>query len=581
MNEFLASLKKAAALHQEGRLDEAQPIYRQLLSQNPNHPDVLNLSGLLAHAQGRHDQAIDLITKAVSVMPDNPNFRNNLGSVLASAAEFERAVEQFRAAVSLNPKSGIAHENLGNALTQLGRFAEAVAPYESFVALEPEREDGYLHLAHALNKSGRPQEAMACLRRFLAIDDGFPKSNNNLGAMLEESGQTDEAILLYRRAIKADPGYAAAHANLATALWEEKQLKEAEENARKALDLNPSLQAAKTALGLILLAKGNIQEASDCIFEPTRRFREERDDGAPLDHAFNQINHYKILHDTEQLQYLYDLGSMRDKAAALLAEYKKIGDGIPDDGTVVYVSGLPVQPSHEFKKSYNRLLNLYAAPAIEGGVLSPALDTEAIQGAYHDNPPGFAMVDQFLRPEALAELRRFCLESTIWYDASAIGDLGASLEEGFCCPLLLQIAEEIRERFPRIYGEHYFSTCWSYRYYAQKSGDDLHGDSGRVSVNIWLTPDDANLDPEGGGLLFWNKKVPMLEVKDNPKEMTLQIMRDIISAPDAESFKVPYRCNRATLFNSNVIHKTDRLNFRSGYLNRRMNITFVFGKPEY
>jgi hypothetical protein len=178
-------------------------------------------------------------------------------------------------------------------------------------------------------------------------------------------------------------------------------------------------------------------------------------------------------------------------------------------------------------------------------------------------------------------LRRFCLESTIWYDVSAVGDLGASLEEGFCCPLLLQIAEEIREKFPSIYGEHYFSTCWSYRYYAQKSGDDLHGDSGRVSVNIWLTPDEANLDPDGGGLLFWNKKVPMLDVKDNPKEMTLRIMRDIIGAPDAESFKVPYRCNRGTLFNSNIIHKTDRLNFKSGYLNRRMNITFVFGKPEY
>ncbi|MEX2450770.1 MAG: tetratricopeptide repeat protein [Rhodospirillales bacterium] len=581
MNEFLASLKKAVALHQAGRLEEAQPIYERLLARDPNHPDALNLRGLLAYEQGDHDQAIAFISKAVSLMPGNPNFHNNLGSVFASAAKFDRAVEHLGKATSINPTFSVAFENLGNALMQLDRADEAVAPYTRFVELEPDIEDGHVHLARALNKSGRPREAIDCLRHALEIDDRFAVINNNLGTFLQGSAKTDEAISFYRRAVEIDPGYAAAYANLASALWERNQLDEAERVARKALALSPRLQMAQTVLGLVLLASGDTQAASDAILMPTRRFREEGNGTVSYDDAFNLINSYKIEHDTEQLQYLRGLGYLRDKAEILLAEYQQIRDRIPNDGTIVQVSDLEPRPGRQFLKSYNRLVNQYSAPAIEGGALNPSLDTAAIQEAYHANPSGFAMVDELLRPEALTELRRFCLESTIWYDVSAVGDLGASLEEGFCCPLLLQIAEEIREKFPSIYGEHYFSTCWSYRYYAQKSGDDLHGDSGRVSVNIWLTPDEANLDPDGGGLLFWNKKVPMLDVKDNPKEMTLQIMRDIIGAPDAESFKVPYRCNRGTLFNSNTIHKTDLLNFKSGYLNRRMNITFVFGKPEY
>ena len=40
---------------------------------------------------------------------------------------------------------------------------------------------------------------------------------------------------------------------------------------------------------------------------------------------------------------------------------------------------------------------------------------------------------------------------------------------------------------------------------------------------------------------------------------------------------VPYRQNRLVMFNSALFHKTDRLRFKKGYLNRRINLTFLFG----
>ena len=59
----------------------------------------------------------------------------------------------------------------------------------------------------------------------------------------------------------------------------------------------------------------------------------------------------------------------------------------------------------------------------------------------------------FLTPPALLGLQRYLLESTIWHDFSHIGGFVASyLEDGLACPLLLQIADEMRSAFPELLG---------------------------------------------------------------------------------------------------------------------------------
>jgi len=45
----------------------------------------------------------------------------------------------------------------------------------------------------------------------------------------------------------------------------------------------------------------------------------------------------------------------------------------------------------------------------------------------------------------MSSLRKFCLESTIWYDIKKVGYLGAYWANGFVSPLLLQISEDLRK----------------------------------------------------------------------------------------------------------------------------------------
>jgi len=40
---------------------------------------------------------------------------------------------------------------------------------------------------------------------------------------------------------------------------------------------------------------------------------------------------------------------------------------------------------------------------------------------------------------------------------------------------------------------------------------------------------------------------------------------------------IPYRQNRAVVFNSDLFHETDRLAFKDEYVSRRINVTLLYG----
>ena len=116
-------------------------------------------------------------------------------------------------------------------------------------------------------------------------------------------------------------------------------------------------------------------------------------------------------------------------------------------------------------------------------------------------------MDNLLTPEALEQIHRFCLEATIWNDVRW-NYLGAYLSEGFANQLILRISEELRLKFPRIFKEDRLKQLWGYKYGAEGRGIRTHADEASVNINFWITPDEANLDPDCGGLEVFTAEAP-------------------------------------------------------------------------
>lgn len=73
-------LEKGLRLHQKGRLDKAEEIYRQILHIQPLNSGALHLLGVVSMQRGDYPSAIELIKRAIRYIPDQPIFHSNLGN---------------------------------------------------------------------------------------------------------------------------------------------------------------------------------------------------------------------------------------------------------------------------------------------------------------------------------------------------------------------------------------------------------------------------------------------------------------------------------------------------------------------
>jgi hypothetical protein len=81
------------------------------------------------------------------------------------------------------------------------------------------------------------------------------------------------------------------------------------------------------------------------------------------------------------------------------------------------------------------------------------------------------------------------------------------IDDGLHDRILLQLAFELHKALPRIMKGHPLKYMWAYKYHDEYTGINTHADEAAVNVNIWLTPDGANLDPTSGGLVIFTAKV--------------------------------------------------------------------------
>ncbi|HEX7967941.1 MAG TPA: hypothetical protein VF502_06955, partial [Stellaceae bacterium] len=234
-----------------------------------------------------------------------------------------------------------------------------------------------------------------------------------------------------------------------------------------------------------------------------------------------------------------------------------------------------------FDELFDALFHIEGGARLAASAINPGNDAAAIEARWEQSKPKIVVIDDLLTPEALDALRRFCWGSTIWRRSYGGGYLGAMPEDGFACPLLAQVAEQLSLKFPRIFS-HPLTHCWAFKYDSRLNGIGIHADFAAVNVNFWITPDEANLDPEGGGLVIWDAPAPLDWDYDqyNNYNNDASAIRDFLARNGAKSVTGPYRANRAVIFDSDLFHETDKITFSEGYLNRRINITLLYGVRE-
>lgn len=561
IEELIARCQRARA---EGRLEEAEAHCRRGLAQVPAQGGMLFESASNAYAAGRMTSARDRFKRSSMVMPGIGAIHYNIGVCERADGRPAQARRSFKKVLLLDPSATGALDASAHCQIAMGDRAGALVSATRLARVDPVSSKALAALGFVAWKCDRADIALRPLKASLVLAPDARDTDMNLANVLLRLGRHGSAIDRYRRLarlVPSDPG-----------VW-----------------LN---------LGVALITVADWSGASEAYARLARINR-----GRPVSHvgpdphpdlpaipekpASRRTAWHALEFESQQLGYLLERNALPKGFEAELRAYRTIIQGLDEtrrravsfeltDAELASISRYHGRLAHVAGTGWNGVRNGPGGAARPA--LNPRVDWSQAAAAYADAAPAMIVVDGFLDPLALSALRRFCLESTIWFELKGAGYLGAYFRDGFNDPLLLAIAEELTERMPAIFQGHALRMIWAYTYEQSMVGINPHADFARINVNFWITPDDANLDPETGGLLIYRRPAPdswgFEQYNGAPGEEIMRFLGDDARTP----IRVPHRQNRAVIFDSRLFHETDRLNFRPGIENRRINITMLFGE---
>jgi tetratricopeptide (TPR) repeat protein len=387
---------------------------------------------------------------------------------------------------------------------------------------------------------------------------------------LIQSGSFDLAVELLEDVVEQDATLDAL-CLLASSYLELGENDRALHHASVAVEKDPSCAPARDVLAKVHVALRDYASALSDFDALAALVHEQRP--APPDRY--SIPAHFALHNMEQLDHI--LASNRDGQASggvladqLLGVRSHLAgmiDGADGEAPWVSVNAKSSQMFVDppYVKVSNEKLPRYLNPNVDYGPIQQAIV----------NGLKVKVIDDFLTPEALDQVQKFCLESTVWRHPYPFGYVGAFPQHGFASNSLFAIAEEFSLALGEAFDEYQLAQWWAFVYDTKLPGTDIHGDDADFSLNFWITPDSANLDPSSGGLVVWDKTAPS-DWSYGDYNSGGERVRQFLQEHNAESTVIPYRVNRAVLFEGHLFHRTDDFTFAPGFANRRRSVTLLF-----
>jgi tetratricopeptide (TPR) repeat protein len=165
MNE---KFQEAFSKHKQGKLTDAENLYKKILEEEPDNADVWDLLGLVYYQANKFTKAEEYIKKALELNP-RLYYLENLARVYLDSEQYEIASKLYADITKHSPK----YENYFNlAMSYKGahQWEKAKEAYYKSLEINPNGYESYFNLAYLAMNDNNPQEAINCYNKALAIN---------------------------------------------------------------------------------------------------------------------------------------------------------------------------------------------------------------------------------------------------------------------------------------------------------------------------------------------------------------------------------------------------------------------------
>ena len=119
------TLREAATMFQQGRLEDAQRRCSVLVKTQPDNVDAHYLMGLIHERSMRYDEAVESFRKVLERDPKHVASLVNVGGLLTTLGRAQEAIDPLRAALKIDRDIFPARYNLARALNMTGNLNQA------------------------------------------------------------------------------------------------------------------------------------------------------------------------------------------------------------------------------------------------------------------------------------------------------------------------------------------------------------------------------------------------------------------------------------------------------------------------
>ena len=386
--------QEAEKAEKAGKLDQAIPLYRQLLEDNPRDWNTINKIGDLFAKIGKMREAGDEYAK-VAEFYARDGFHLKAIAIWKKINKLDPSVvEPYAKLADLYAKQGLVMEAKGQyqivAEDQLkrNRLKEAAETLRKMVEIDSsdlktrsrladiytkegstEKAVGeYIAISDELNLKGHPAEAIQVLEKGLKIDHGI-KVKAQLGKVHLAQRSYDKAIA-YLEEVSAQDSSPESMMQLGQAYLGAKRVTDAQSTLESVLEKAPASQEARIILVQIYAVQARADEAYDTVIPLVEQLLLKRD----ADRANNlllQITN-RSPHHVRTLQKLVEVARIRQNDRAIVQALSNLleahlaagSDRAAEDTASQLVE---VEPDNEqFKARLESLRKKKAAPVLSG-----------------------------------------------------------------------------------------------------------------------------------------------------------------------------------------------------------------------
>jgi protein O-GlcNAc transferase len=252
---------QAAETAEQGRLPEAERLYRTVLEMVPGHALSFQAIGLISAQLGDTAEAIACFRRAIDRKPDLVDSQYHLAVLLQNTSAAE-AITHFESVLAHAPDHLQAMLGFSNVLSEVGRGIEAIACLRRALGIDPLFAPALVNLGRLLAAQGDAAAAMTCCEHVLLLRPDSADAHYNAGTVLKMLGRYAEAAEHLRTALRFDPRHVRSLVNLGNILKDEDEFGAAAACYQDAVALQPDYVDALNNLGHLRYEEGRVDEAA-------------------------------------------------------------------------------------------------------------------------------------------------------------------------------------------------------------------------------------------------------------------------------------------------------------------------------